>query len=361
MRTSVHVLAVLICCPSFAGFAQQGTPPSQIPPVTQRPGFAAAQPGRFVTLDVVVTDPAGHPVPGLQQQDFTILDDKVPRTILSFRATEASSEMADRPLRAILILDAVNTSVEGIAYQRQELTKFLRQGDGALPLPMSLLLLTETAEKPSVATRDRNELLNSLTSMRSGLRTITRAQGFYGGADRTHISLNTLARLASYETTQPGRKLVIWLGPGWPLLSGPSVRLSDKTQEALFQNIVKLSTELREAGITIYNVGLLGMTERLDEALYFQGFLKGVASAGKVQPGNLALQVLAIQSGGRVLNASSDIAASIATCLKDVKAFYTLSFDSSPADHRDEYHSLQVRIDRPKLTAHTRTGYYAQP
>jgi len=360
MRTPIHVLAVLLCCLSLSGFTQRGTDPSQIPRAIQRPGPAVANPDRFITLDVVVTDPAGHPVPGLQQQDFTILDRKVPRTIRSFGATEAS-EMADLPLRAIVVLDAVNTSVEGIAYQRQELSKFLQQGAGALPLPMSLLLLTETPEKPSVVTRDRNTLLNSLASMRSGLRTITRAQGFYGGVDRTYLSLRLLDELASYETTQPGRKLLIWLGPGWPLLSGPEVRLSLGTQQKFFQNIVGLSTELREAGMTIYNVGLRGPTERLDEALYFQGFLKGVASAGEVQPANRSLQVLAIQSGGLVLNASSDLAASIATCLEDVEAFYTLSFDSSPAGRPDEYHSLKVRMDRPELAARTLTGYYAQP
>jgi hypothetical protein len=94
---------------------------------------------------------------------------------------------------------------------------------------------------------------------------------------------------------------------------------------------------------------------------YYEGFLKGVGSAHKVQNGNLALQVLAAQSGGQVLNTSNDIADSIARCLVDQKAFYTLTFDSPAAEYPNEYHSLQVKIGRPHLTARTRTGYYAQP
>jgi hypothetical protein len=39
-----------------------------------------------IHLDVVVTPKSGAPVNGLQQQDFTILDNKVPQTILAFQA-----------------------------------------------------------------------------------------------------------------------------------------------------------------------------------------------------------------------------------------------------------------------------------
>lgn len=73
------------------------------------------------------------------------------------------------------------------------------------------------------------------------------------------------------------------------------------------------------------------------------------------------MQVLSIQSGGRVLNSSNDIVRLIASCLADAKASYSLSFDSPPADHPDEYHNLEVRVNKPGLTVRTRTGYYAQP
>jgi hypothetical protein len=84
-------------------------------------------------------------------------------------------------------------------------------------------------------------------------------------------------------------------------------------------------------------------------------------TAGQVQFGNLGLQVLAVQSGGRVLNSSNDVSSEIAACIADANAFYVLSFDSLPGDGPDEYHALEIKIDRPGVAARTRSGYYAQP
>ena len=350
MRCLSLVLLALFASFSLPGFAQQGA----APPLAER-SADAPNIDRRVTLDVVVTDRAGHPITGLQQQDFTILDDKVPQTILSFLPAENAA------VQAILLLDAVNTPPQGIAYQRQQLDKFLRQDGGKLPLPMSIVLLTDTFRGQPAPTRDGNALADSLKSQQSGLRAIGTAQGFYGGVERVRICLYTLQRLTSYETTQPGRKMLIWLGPGWPLLSEPNVGLSTKQQESLFSEVVSDSAALRAARMTLYNVGLLPMNEPLDRKFYFRDFLKGVDSANKVQNGNLAVQVLAVQSGGTVLNTSNDIGASIKTCLADAKAFYTLAFDSPAADHPNEYHSLQIKIDKPGLRTRTRTGYYAQP
>jgi len=361
LMTALMLLFLLMAGSTAEGFAQQGALPAPVPPPAERP--AALTPGadRRITLDVVVTDHSGKPVPGLQQQDFTVLDNKQPRTISSFSAAAGASSSDDSSQQAVLLVDAINTPFNAVAFQREQLDRFLRHGGGELPLPMSMSVLTDTSESQPVATRDGNTLAGSLNSTQSGLRAITRAQGFYGGAERLQISLRALDRLAAHEAAQPGRKLVIWLGPGWPLLTGPGVQLGPRDQEWLFGNLVRLSTALREARVTIYNVDQPGMTEPLSQTFYYENFLKGVGSAKKVQNGNLALQVLAVQSGGRVLNTSNDIGNSIATCLADAKVFYTLSFDAPVGNFPNEYHSLQVKVGKPGLTARTRTGYYAQP
>jgi VWFA-related protein len=360
MRALSQALIVLFCWYSCPEFAQQGASPAEVTPLAKRTALSAPRADHRITLDVVVTDRSGNPVPGLQQQDFTLLDDKLPQTILSFHAADGTSQAAESPLQAILLVDAVNASFQAVATQRQQLERFLRQDGGELPLPVSLVLLTDTSPGQTAATRDGNALADSLNSQQSGLRIINRSQGFYGGEDRAQISLGALERLVSYEATQPGRKLLIWLGPGWPLLTGPNIELTAKNRDALFHAIVRLSTALQEARVTLYNVNWLGMDASLSQTFYYENFLKGVGSANKVQNGNLALQVLAVQSGGRVLM-GNDIAKSIASCLADAKAFYTLSFDSPAPEHPNEYHNLQVKIDKPRLTGRTRTGYYAQP
>ena len=311
----------------------------------------------------MVTDKSGVPVPGLQQQDFTLLDDKQPQKVLSFAAFDDANASTAPPQQLLFIVDAVNTSYTDMVTERQQLDKFLHSSGAQLPIPASFVFFTETSTQiqphPS---RDTNELANILSSNQAGLRSIGRSAGFYGAAERTQLSIRTLGQLITYEAQQPGRKLVIWISPGWALLSGAGMDLTAKDQEMIFNTVVQLSKALRDARMTLYSIDPLGMSDAVSgRTVYYKEFLKGLASARKAQNGNLALQVLAAQSGGRVLNSSNDISQLVASCVTDAKAYYTLTFEAPRADHANEYHSLNVTIGKPGLTARTRMGYYAQP
>jgi hypothetical protein len=48
-------------------------------------------------------------------------------------------------------------------------------------------------------------------------------------------------------------------------------------------------------------------------------------------------------------------------CIADLGTYYELSFNPPVTDKPDQYHSLEVRIAKPGLTARTRQGYYSQP
>jgi VWFA-related protein len=344
--------------------SQQSSPPAATTPVAPATNAISVTPtsDHRISLDVVVTDKAGNAQPGLQQQDFTILDDKQPENILSFHAWDESAAASD-PMQVVFLVDAVNTGVQTMGYERLQLEKFLRQDGGHLALPTSLVFLTDTStEVQPVPTRDGNGLADLLNSKETGLRIVGRSQGFYGAVDRLNLSLGALSRLMNYEAQRPGRKLLVWFSSGWPMLSGPRVELTQKNQEWLFNTIVTLSRNLREARITLYSVDPLGTADAASfRTFYYESFLKGVPSANKVLAGNLALQVLATQTGGKVLNSNNDLTKLIASCLMDAKAYYTLSFTYPPADHPDEYHSLEIKVDKPGLVARTRTGYYAQP
>jgi VWFA-related protein len=366
MRTLAKVSAILACCWSLGAAGQlavpaqdtpQLSPPQSPPPVRSVKG----SPARRITLDVVVTDKSGSPVTGLQQQDFTILDDKQPETIVSFHATDNTANPADQ--QAILVLDAVNTSYRSLGYLRQELEKFLQKSGNQLPVPMSLVVLTDKAiqMQPSPS-RDPKVLLDYLKSNDTGLRISDRSQGFYGAADRQLISIPALQGIVTYEAKQPGRKLLIWLSPGWAILTGPNIELAKRDQEALFKSIVEMSTTMRQNRVVLYSVDPLGTADAGGgPTYYYQNFLKGVVSVNKTERGNLALQVIATQSGGRVLNSVNDISGSIASCLKDAQAYYTLAFDSAEPDEPNEYHNLQIKLEKSHLVARTRTGYYSQP
>jgi VWFA-related protein len=114
--------------------------------------------------------------------------------------------------------------------------------------------------------------------------------------------------------------------------------------------------------LRFYSIDPLGLADAGGlRTTFYRQFLKGVRAPKQVQAGNLALQVLAYQTGGQILNSSNDIAGQIASCTADANAYYVLSFDSPPADGPNEYHALEVRMGQPGHRARTRSGYYAQP
>ncbi|MFZ0760706.1 MAG: VWA domain-containing protein [Candidatus Sulfotelmatobacter sp.] len=340
----------------------QNAPQLQPRATTPSPAAPAAT-GREIALDVRVTDKSGAPIRGLQQQDFAVLDDKRPQKILSFHAVDNPAASTTDPVEIVLVVDAVNTSFSAITYARTELKKFLLHNGGKLAQPVSLVVFTDTATRMQGGfSRDGNALAALYDQYETGLRTMNRSQGFYGAADRFALSLKTLTQLVEYEGQQPGRKLMIWFSPGWPLLSGPGIQLNSKDSDRLFNGAVALSNRLRQARVTLYSVDPLGLADAGGIRIsYYKQFLKGATSASRLEAGDLGLQVLAVQSGGLVLNSDNDIASAIAHCAADADSFYVLSFEAAHADRANEYHAIAIRVDKPGVTARTRTGYYAQP
>jgi VWFA-related protein len=356
------VLFLLLPLSAVSG---QNTPPPQLQPRPAGPSLpAAVATDRTITLDVQVTDKSGAPIRGLQKQDFTLLDDKRPQDILSFQAVDSeAATTVDPPVEIVLVVDAVNASPQSVSYERGEVKKFLLRNGGKLVQPVSLVVFTDTGTKvQNGSSRDGNVLAALYDQYETGLRSINRSQGFYGAAERFDLSLKTLTSIATDEGKRSGRKLMIWISPGWPLLTGPDTELTHRDAQQLFNSIASASTLLRQARITLYGVDPLGLADAGGIRItYYEEFLKGVTSPSRAVPADLSLQVLAVQSGGRVVNSSNDLTAEVTNCAADADAFYVLSFNAIPADQENEYHALEVKVDRPGIKVRTRTGYYAQP
>ncbi len=344
--------------------------PAQTAPQTQAPatlptprpvsGAAAAAeaPTHTITLDVVAAHKSEAPVTGLAQASFTLLDNKTPRAITSFKAFSGD----ETPVSVILVIDAVNTNFTTVAQARTQIDGFLKANDGHLTHPTRLAIFTDTGFVIQPApSRDGNALAESLDKQSIGLRDIRRSSGFYGADERTQLSLNTLSRLAQAELNLPGRKLVLWVSPGWPLLSGPRVDLDARQSEGIFHEAVELSALLRQARITLYSLSPIGAGESVGRAFSYEEYLKGVSKPGQAELGDLALEVLAVQSGGQAFAGSNDIGRMIRSAYEDGSAYYEISFDPIPAEHPNEYHQIELKDSEPGLALRTRQGYYNQP
>jgi len=308
-----------------------------------------------ISINVVVSDKLGHPVAGLEEGDFTLLDNKQPQKLVRFRALENKAS----PVHVIIMVDMINTGFDAVARERQELEQFLKEDGGELANPTSIGVFADSGLKVGTgSTRDGNALLAAFNKTQSELRIIGRGTGFYGAADMLEMSLSQLGQLAAYEATQPGRKLILVISPGWPLLPRAGDEADMKQRTWVFNSIVQFTNGLREANIALYCLDPfdLGRTN----PFYYQGYLKGIPAAKNAEYADLALQVLAEHSGGEVIINGRDITGALNTAVRDASASYELTFEAAPGDRPNEYHALQVQVAKPNVKVRTTSGYYAR-
>jgi VWFA-related protein len=317
----------------------------------------AGRVARHIILNVVVTDASGKPVGGLQEKDFTLLENYQRQRIVSFQGVEGRT--AKQPVHVILLLDILNSSFQDVAYQLSAVEKYLDQNREQLSFLVSIAVLTEAGIDVGQPSRDGSALIGQLKKVHMPLATIGSPEG--SNARRFHLSVQSLTKLVTDQEDVPGRVLLIWMGPGWPLLSDGPYPGTRADKRNFFAEILNISAGFLDAQMTMDSVSSPNlMRENGRSRNYYKPFLKGVQRADQADPGNLALPVLAYQSGGQVFE-DKDLVGDIARCIADLESYYVLSFDSSHTSQDIEYRALQITVDKPGLSPRTNASYYAQP
>ena len=121
-----HLLSVsLLLAASAVNFAQQSQKPAQKPaqPVIEqgqdKPEIINV---RRVRLPITVTDKKGQLVTGLTQNDFTILEDKVPQQIDSF----TSEENNNLPLYVGVLMDTSPSTAGKLKFEQESAMNFIQ-------------------------------------------------------------------------------------------------------------------------------------------------------------------------------------------------------------------------------------------
>jgi VWFA-related protein len=387
LRTGKAILrGFLLCFLAFLGVHRAGgqIEPSQPPVqavVTSEPSIMRADKPRegLIHLDVAATDREGKPFSGLTAKDFMLLDNGVPQKIISFAASNEAADENERLIEVVLVLDEVDLSPVQFELVKNESIKFLRQNSGHLALLASVYWFTTSGLYASAnPTTDGNVLAEDVAHHRlpRTVWAVPRNQHSLSIGEAERYARWDRARKAVYSIAverrdRAGRKLLVWMGFGWP---GAGGLYEDKN--TAFSSLVELSTRIREARMVISQV-----TARTEPAAFtfidpYKDYLAGVRTpSGLVptapselgEPGVVdpylyfSLPVLAIQSGGLVLDPVSDIARAIEQCVEDARVFYTVSFDPPHAAKPDEYHDLKMQMETYGLSARTNIGYYNQP
>lgn len=336
-------LGSLLLALSFAPLASL---PAQAPP---------SKDAEQMTIHVTVSARSGDPVEGLTKDDFTLTDNKHEEPLTGFHALGATQT------GIVIVLDAVNLPYSQVSFARQQLEQFFSSNGGHLAQPTTLAVLQDAGLQiqPNLTT-DGNALRAALDHFSIGLREVTRSTGIYGAEERLQVSLKNFKTLVA-RLPEDGPKRIIWISPGWPLLSGPEVELNPSQRTPIFNDVVAISTQLRRSHTIVDAVNPIGAAEDVTRTTYYETFLRAPRSSRDIELGDLGLQVIAQQSGGLVLNGSNDIVGLIQRAVAQSKASYELTFTPAPGEHDNEYHELQVRVRRQGVAVHTIAGYYARP
>lgn len=259
----------------------------------------------ILRLDIVVTDESGNPKAGLVAKDFAVLDNSHVRPIVSFRGFNGLTAEPNPPVKVILVIDELDLPPIQLAQEEQEAERFLLQNQGHLSQPVCIYRINSRGLFASAGPSVDGNLLADEIAHKTMMRTIRPSSMLRADHSSDHIFLDlvwhemahsivALGAIAIEERRKPGRKLMFWLGPGWEINQGH--------RKGYFDVVTELSTRLREARIELWNATEWPRYDShghpITNGSIYQDFLPGVKSEKDVTFGNLALQVVATQSGG---------------------------------------------------------------
>lgn len=313
----------------------------------------------LITLDALVTDQEGTAAAGLNAANFRLLENGREQKILSFDPLNGVALRSEPAVKIILLLDKFQVPTDIARDEQLAAEAFLRKEGGRLGRPISVFELTESglwtvAHPSSDGASLANEIDHNQLVMVRGT-----ALSFQGAGQFTHPSefgLRALGQIATDERRRSGRKLLLWVGPGRGI--GTNAVGDVKPDSKLFGTVSWFSDLLREAHLALYSFSVGPKDPAADD---YKEYLAGVSSPKKASLMNLTRNVLAIQSGGLVIDSGPDLEEKLERCMLDAGPFYRISFDPFAAEHTYEYHDLQLEVSEPGLTVRTNTGYYDQP
>ena len=342
---------------------------------------------QLVILDATVYDKQHQiVVTPLTSDDFEITENNTPQDIRYFESQadhQAAAAKGEAPL-IIAILDEVNfpynpaatnadnteQEVNDYASMRRELLHWLQQQPAQLAGPVEVLALTHHGYVVvAQAMRNRDLLVDSVSHRDPGLgspyRDYLEETGGSSGASADHtstkISLQALWGLGVQERSEPGRKIVLWMGWGGPNLSTQSEprRGSMLTPSDII--VRRIRNLLVDARITldVFTPGIIGAGEPIAGASDDGNRDVAIQSNLVAYSADLGFSGYVKLTGGRIYT-GNDVTGEIASTSNASTRFYTLSYTPKSRIDDASFRSVRVKVKgHPEWTVATKAGYYA--
>ncbi len=379
--------ATCVCCRHLTAllalFALTAAPSRAQPP--NQPQYTLRARVPLTILDVVVTDSKGHPVHGLKQSDFTILEDGKEMTPNSFEEHRSDEATPTTPIQLdlspdtftnvtptqpksspinILLIDNLNTPTSTQQIVRTELLSFVNKlQPGArvavfgFNFHLSVLQgFTSDHELLKAAINDKKNIAlappledqgQDATNDAPGSITIPCDTVLEHEASRGQYAITAMKQIARYLSGVPGRKNLIWFAGSFPLQDGPC---PDGDAYDLTADIHSATDALARAHVAIYPVDPRAM-----DALAQGNQTVAIKQAAE----HLTMDALAEPTGGKSTYNSNDLAGAAEDAVDTGSNFYALTYTPLNQTLDSRFRTIKVQVDQPGLKLAYRNGYYA--
>ncbi len=346
---------------------------------------------RLVVTDVVATDSNGKPITNLNADDFKVLENGRPQRVANFSFHQPAAQAAPRtvslppgivtnePVYAassmnVILFDSANGDATEHVYARDQLLKFLATSE--IHEPLAIFALHNDLKLLHDFTTDGKALHAAVAAYRppaafqAGESIESRASAFsnngnFHTSDRNiETTLNQLNALAKVLVGYPGRKNLLWLSEGFPLVLFPDIasqtNMSGQDLRSAGNGPNAKDNMMTGANLTSYAALVKKVSDSLMNA---HVAIYPVDAAGLGRDSHLAAQNtmndMAQMTGGRVFTNRNDIALGMKNSLDDGSIYYTLEYYPDNKQWDGQFRAIKVSVDRPGINLRYREGYYA--
>jgi Ca-activated chloride channel family protein len=282
-------------------------------------GTVAAQQGRFragvelVSLSVTVTDGAKY-VTGLDQEAFDVYEDGARQAITFFSRVQ-------QPIALAILLDTSNSMEEKLSTAQEAATGFVRRmrKDDAI----EIIEFNNQVRIPQPFTNDVIALERAIQQ--------TSVNGSTSLYNAIYVSLKELKAERARTAAEMRRQAIVVLSDG------------DDTSSLV---------EYEE---------VLNLAKRSETAIYAIGLRQPEIGRPKFKEAEFVMRQLSQETGGRVFFPTSvaELSKIYEQISEELASQYSIAYSSKNPMRNGVWRRIDVRINKPGLTARARRGYYA--
>jgi VWFA-related protein len=339
-------------------------------------------------VDVIVTDSQGHPVHGLKQSDFAVLEDNQPVTPNSFEEhrsdtapttsipaqpsilpntftnVSVATTAIDRPLN-LLLIDSLNTPMAAQVQTRRRTLEFLDRLPAGTRI--EVLALSQKLSVVQGLTDNRERLKAAVNSLPIQLPRWEDPGQEPPGVDppspleveganvalRSQLLTTSMQQIARYLSGLPGRKNLLWFSGAEPQQFPPQPADPDIWPPyVIFDGAAELKSAtdaLARAHVAVYPIDSR-ILERINPLTR-----KGTMQLAEHD----SMDITADQTGGKAFYNTNGLAEAAAEAIDTGANFYTLTYTPTNQSLDAHFRTIAVKVNQPNLRLTYRNGYYA--